>query len=214
MMMVPLPFVMLVILRVSRTSRATSGFKLNKAIPLPNERQKDLLPSRCEEEVFPSRTLSSVGAQWLLEVERRGRGLRVQLDQCAWGAPSMKPTLLLVSHSHFEALCPRNHVHEVLKGKVYSKQFNKVVYRTKLAQEYPLDLCAAMATAIATLHQDPLRHFKLTFQLPSLDKRKRPVGQAVPDPQHRQFRPATLAIASGYEARRSQTVARRGDAPW
>lgn len=142
---------------------------------------------------------------WMLNVVRLARALWVQFDQCAWGAPSLKPTLLLVSHSQFYKVhksCPGNHRHIVLKGKVFSKLFNRVVFRTKLAQEYPVALCEAMAQAIVSIVKAPLQHFQPSFELLSAEKRKRPLGQAMKDPQHRQARSAALAVSAGYQLKR------------
>ena len=80
---------------------------------------------------------STRGIQRLL---RCARAWLIHFDQCAWGAPSMKPTSLCVTHAAFSPLhrrCPGHHAHEILQGQVYSEFFGKVVYRTKLAQEYP-----------------------------------------------------------------------------
>ena len=108
----------------------------------------------------------------------------VDLDQCAFGAPSRKPTRLILSNQRMQRslhkTCPGNHVHEVLKGKVYSEQFKKVVYRTKLAQEYPWKLCQTMAKDIQDLWQSPLSHLEQSFDLQSSESRKRPVGQDIP----------------------------------
>ena len=77
---------------------------------------------------------------WIRRLMREARTFQVDFDQCAFGAASMKPTRILMSHQRLQAglarKCPGNHVHEVLKGKVWSDQFGKVVFRTKLAQVY------------------------------------------------------------------------------
>ena len=103
------------------------------------------------------------------------RGLFVDLDQCFFGAPSKKPTRLLVSHQIFQSLlakaCPGNHKHVVLKGKVFSHQFGRVVYRTKLAQVYPAAMCSAMASAIRSLWDDPLQWFPSFFRIGGLGAR-------------------------------------------
>ena len=143
----------------------------------------------------------------MLELSRHSRSLFVDLDQCFFGAPSKKPTRLLVSHQVFQLClarsCPGNHKHVVLKGKVFSQQFGRVVYRTKLAQVYPKAMCSAMASAILQLKQDPLQWFKSSFALagPALE-RKRPVGQVITWKEHRQQQSALAAVASGYQLKR------------
>ena len=130
----------------------------------------------------------------------------VDLDQCAFGAPSRKPTRLILSNQRMQRslhkTCPGNHVHEVLKGKVYSEQFKKVVYRTKLAQEYPWELCRTMAKDIQDLWQSPLSHLEPSFDLKSSDSRKRPVGQDIPWKIHRQQKTALNALSAGYQLKR------------
>ena len=115
------------------------------------------------------------------------RAFSVDFDQCAFGAPSMKPTRVVGSHQSLTAAlfrkCPgrsRSHRHVVLKGKVFSQQFGRVVYRTKLAQVYPHAMCEAMAGAVRQLLQDPLQHLVSSLVLinPKGD-RKRPLGTAV-----------------------------------
>ena len=130
------------------------------------------------------------------------RACFVDLDQCAFGAPSQKPTRLLLSNQRMQKAlcrsCPGGHVHEVLKGKVYSEQFKKVVFRAKLAQEYPWELCRIMATDIAALWKEPFSHFQQSFDLVSVDTRKRAAGQDIPWKVHRQRSTALNALASGW----------------
>ena len=127
-------------------------------------------------------------------------------DQCAFGAPSRKPTRLVLSNQRMQRSlqrsCPGNHVHIVLKGKVYSEQFKKVVFRTKLAQEYPWDLCGSMAADIEALWRRPFDHLAQSFALMSLDQRKRAVGQEISWKVHRQRSTALKALASGYQLKR------------
>eukprot|EP00434_Breviolum_minutum_P042196 symbB.v1.2.037543.t1/scaffold5571.1/size28630/6 len=124
----------------------------------------------------------------------------VDLDQCAFGAPSRKPTRLILSNQRMQRslhkTCPGNHVHEVLKGKVYSEQFKKVVYRTKLAQEYPWELCRTMAKDIQDLWQSPLSHLEPSFDLKSSD------SQDIPWKIHRQQKTALNALSAGYQLKR------------
>ena len=100
---------------------------------------------------------------WIRRLMREARTFQVDFDQCAFGAASMKPTRILMSHQRLQAglarKCPGNHAHEVLKGKVWSDQFGKVVFRTKLAQVYPHAMCSQMARDIEALWSRPLEHF-------------------------------------------------------
>ena len=134
------------------------------------------------------------------------RAWEVDLDQCAFGAPSRKPTKILMSDQRMQAAlqrsCPGNHKHQVLKGKVWSDQFQRVVYRTKLAQVYPWDLCNQMAEDIKALWTRPFSQLQASFELKSLDKRKRAVGQVIPWKVHRQQRTALSATAAGYQLKR------------
>ena len=135
------------------------------------------------------------------------RALVVDLDQCFFGAPSKKPTRLLVSHQVFqrwlEKSCPGNHKHVVLKGKVFSQQFGTVVYRTKLAQVYPTAMCSAMAQSVLSLWRDPLQWFQPSFELRGMTAdRKRPVGQHINWKPHRQHQSALAAVSSGYQLKR------------
>ena len=145
---------------------------------------------------------STRGIQRLL---RCARAWLIHFDQCAWGAPSMKPTSLCVTHAAFSPLhrrCPGHHAHEILQGQVYSEFFGKVVYRTKLAQEYPHMLCAAMAEAISAVRVRPLQLMVSSFGLLSTGKRKRLLGKAMHWEGHRQHLTAQLAAASGYQLKR------------
>ena len=136
----------------------------------------------------------------------RARAFFVDFDQCAFGAPSVKPTRLMLSNQRMAAglarKCPGNHAHEVLKGKVWSDQFGKWVYRTKLAQVYPYNMCSQMASDIAEIWRSPLGHLRDTFQLDSMDVRKRALGQAIAWKTHRQHNTALAAVASGYQLKR------------
>jgi hypothetical protein len=77
-----------------------------------------------------------------------------------------------------------------------------VVYRTKLAQEYPHLLCAAMAEAISAVRVRPLQLMVSSFGLLSTGKRKRLLGKAMHWEGHRQHLTAQLAAASGYQLKR------------
>ena len=79
----------------------------------------------------------------------------VLLHQCAYGAPTMKPTGLLTSSPWMKAvrtLChevrPHNHLKMGLVGKVFDFVSQSVVWRTALAAEYPAGLCWAWSKAL------------------------------------------------------------------
>ena len=137
-------------------------------------------------------------------LQLRARTMDVDLDQCMFGAPSMKPTRLRVSHAAFLALqcsCNGSHTHERLKGKVWDPKRKKIVFRTKLAQEYPFVLCAAMAMAVQTIRNNPLQQFSESFTLTALD-RKRKLGTPVTWTGHRQEQTAAKALQAGYQLKR------------
>ena len=143
----------------------------------------------------------------MISLKKWTRALFVDLDQCFFGAPSKKPTRLLVSHQVFQTWlarsCPENHKHITLKGKVFSKQFGRVVFRTKLAQVYPEAMCTSMAHAVLMLREDPLQWFTKSFALTGKPAdRKRPLGQDILWKPHRQLQSALAAVSSGYQLKR------------
>ena len=128
---------------------------------------------------------------------------RFELDMCRFGSPHMKPTALLSSQdlSTLALRCDKSvrpHQHEPLVGKI--KRDGKWIYKTRLAQVYPLELCNKWAEAILASN-DPLQ---LTF-LWKLDpaSRKRPAGQPIEWVQHKQHATAEKAAQSGYQLKRS-----------
>ena len=142
----------------------------------------------------------------LVRVARLCRTINVDFDQCMWGAPSVKPTRLMVTSELFRGLevrCDGSHVHTKLKGRVWSDFFGRMVYRTKLAQEYPYRMCEVMAQCIADMARSPFDHLAPTFALtgPKAD-RKRPLGQVVLWKGHRQAASALKAVAAGYQLKR------------
>ena len=143
---------------------------------------------------------------WIRRLMREARTFQVDFDQCAFGAASMKPTRILMSHQRLQAglarKCPGNHVHEVLKGKVWSDQFGKVVFRSKLAQVYPHPMCSQMAHDIESLWSRPLEHFAPFVSLSSNEDRKRPIGQQILWKEDKQHNTALAAVASGYQLKR------------
>ena len=140
-----------------------------------------------------------------VHLARIARMFMVDFDQCNFGAPSRKPTRLAVTHQCFsdlEGSCRGGHSHIVLKGKVWSDRHQRWVFRAKLAQEYPWQLCIRMAQHIATLFEAGTPQFTTSFKLTSKDARKRPVGQQVLWKEHRQRLTALKAVASGYQLKR------------
>ncbi|CAL1156872.1 unnamed protein product [Cladocopium goreaui] len=97
-------------------------------------------------------------------------------------------------------LVRRGHVHKKLKGKLWDPQQERMVFKTKQAQEYPLALCATIAQQIFA-HQ--FSHFHKTFQLrvPGAD-RKRALHSAKEWAGHRQAETASKALAAGYQLKR------------
>ena len=134
------------------------------------------------------------------------RALAIDLEQCAFGAPSRKPTRLECSNELFDPLaitCPGGHGHIKLKGKVIDPETGKRVFKTKAAQVYPWALCAAFASVVHALWQDPFQHLQASFQLvtPASD-RKRQLGSCKPWLGHRQMSSAQRAQWAGYQLKR------------
>ena len=134
------------------------------------------------------------------------RAFPLDFDQCVFGAPSKKPTRLLVSNDRPDAIairCRGGHVHIKLKGKIWDALAHKWVFKTKAAQVYPWALCASLATSIAALFFDPLGALRPSFELetPSAD-RKRALGSGRLWPGHRQSESAQKALAAGYQLKR------------
>ena len=135
----------------------------------------------------------------------RAHIFEVDFDQCMWGAPSMKPTRLACSHEMLSILrvrCDGCHPHIKLKGQVWSTQFKRWVFRTKLAQEYPWQMCQAMAHSVVEIMEDKCSHFADSFRLQDVGDRKRPLGQLVPFREHKQALTALFAQAAGYQLKR------------
>ena len=140
----------------------------------------------------------------IANLQHLARAFCVDFDQCEFGAPSMKPTRLLVSHQSFRALhcrCSRSHKHVKLTGKVWSEFFQSWVFRTKLAQVYPGQLCQQFADILIPVWLDQGWQFRDSFRLCTTD-RKRPLGQPLKWKQHRQALSALKAEAAGYQLKR------------
>lgn len=139
-------------------------------------------------------------------LETSARAMDLDFDQCAFGAPSVKPTRLRVSSEALQDVClscPGDHEHELLQNQVWDPRRHRMVFRTKLAQEYPHALCATMALAVQQLRTDDLAHLAPSFALttPAAD-RKRALGQPARWFGHRQEGTARKALASGYQLKR------------
>ena len=137
---------------------------------------------------------------------RETRALSLDLDQCAFGTPWVKPTRLLASTALIDDICvrcPGNHMHKKLKGKVWDPVKQRMVFRTKLAQVYPFALCATLAAQIAALRLDPLHALSSSFALalPAAD-RKRQLYSGKLWIGHRQQDTAQKALAAGYQLKR------------
>ena len=134
------------------------------------------------------------------------RALALDLDQCAFGAASLKPTRLLCSTDLCDDIavrCPGGHVHVKLKGKVRDPQSGKLVFKTKAAQVYPWAFCATIASAVQDLFLDNVAHLQASFALctPAAD-RKRALGSSKPWPGHKQAGTAQKAQSAGYQLKR------------
>ncbi|CAE7840542.1 unnamed protein product [Symbiodinium sp. CCMP2592] len=129
----------------------------------------------------------------------------VDFDQCEYGSPHRKPTRLLVSHAALLALaraCSGEHVHVPLRGLTRSDT-GKKIFKTKAAQVYPSELCAAWAIAVTAIVQRSAQQFAASFALtaPSAE-RKRSLGSQISWKGHRQAAAARLAAAGGYQLKR------------
>jgi len=126
------------------------------------------------------------------------------LDMCRFGSKHKKPTAVLstIDLAAMALQCDKDvrpHVHEPLTGTIIVD--GRKIFRTRLAQVYPVRLCGLWADLIVGLQTDPLTAtFKLTT--PQVD-RKRPLGQPVPWKAHKQRFTAEKAVAAGYQLKRS-----------
>lgn len=142
----------------------------------------------------------------LLQLVRSARAFNLECDQCVFGTPWMKPTRFICSNEQLDILCircPGGHTHESLKGKVWDPVLQRMVFKTKQAQVYPLALCATIADQVRSIFLQELPHLKLTFELcvPAAD-RKRALHSARPWKVHRQADTAQKALFAGYQLKR------------
>ena len=142
----------------------------------------------------------------LLQLVRSARTFNLECDQCVFGTPWMKPTRFVCSNEQLDVLCvrcPGGHTHESLKGKVWDPSLQRMVFKTKQAQVYPLALCATIADQVRSIFLQELPHLKLTFELcvPAAD-RKRALHSARPWKEHKQADTAQKALFAGYQLKR------------
>ena len=142
----------------------------------------------------------------LLQLVRSARTFNLECDQCVFGTPWMKPTRFVSSNEQLDVLCvrcPGGHTHESLKGKVWDPSLQRMVFKTKQAQVYPLALCATIADQVRSIFLQELPHLKLTFELcvPAAD-RKRALHSARPWKEHKQADTAQKALLAGYQLKR------------
>ena len=130
---------------------------------------------------------------------------KITLDMCRFGSVHKKPTSIMAAMDLHELarscdMVARPHEHEPLVGMVAIN--GQKVFRTKLAQVYPAELCDAWAAVVAAVRShDPLA---ATFEMVTpASGRKRPVGQPVPWKSHKQRASAEKATAAGYQLKRS-----------
>ena len=104
---------------------------------------------------------------------------------------------------HPSPLSGRSQTCVKLKGKMWDPVQQRMVFKTKAAQVYPLALCATVAQAVAQIFEDPFQHFAPTFALctPSAD-RKRTLGSFKPWLGHKQQLTAAKATWAGYQLKR------------
>ena len=140
----------------------------------------------------------------------------VTFNMCAYGGCSAKPTTIWTNCGRLLALrrvCPgisSSHRHVELKGKVWCNVARKKVWRTKLAQVYPVELCDQWALEIEGIMAavDPSVEAALARWAGSLalitdpKDRKRAVGSPTKVAEHRQFISGSRAVAAGYQLKK------------
>ena len=142
----------------------------------------------------------------MLDLWRLCRALAVDFDQCMFGAPSRKPTRLLVTSALFDVLavqCSGAHQHVALQGQEWCSRTNTWIWKTKRAQVYPHQMCVHMAATVSALVRHDLSHLQPSFDLAlTASERKRPLGPGLDRPAHRQANTAALAQFAGYQLKR------------
>ena len=148
----------------------------------------------------------------MIELVRRCRANRTELDMCRFGSPHMKPTAIVGTFKLIALAlrCDRDrrpHQHDPLSGTVMVD--GKKMFKTRLAQVYPAHLCRQWAAEICSQLQrqevetDPLV-LTFTMTIPSKE-RKRSLGQPVPWSVHRQLGTGERAQAAGYQLQKGVT---------
>ena len=148
----------------------------------------------------------------MIELVRRCRASRIELDMCRFGSPHMKPTAIVGTFKLIALAlrCDRDrrpHQHDPLSGTVMVN--GKKMFKTRLAQVYPAHLCQQWAAEICSQLQrqevvtDPLA-LTFTMTIPSKE-RKRSLGQPVPWSVHRQLGTGERAQAAGYQLKKGVT---------
>ena len=140
----------------------------------------------------------------VLSLRQRHRLFDVDVDQCAFGARSRKPTRFLVSSqicTQWARACPGGHGHLRLRGAVRDVQ-GRVCFVTKAAQVYPEALCATIAGTIQEILSGDCPWFQATYALKDDAPRKRPLGDVRLWRGHRQAEGARLAQFAGYQLKR------------
>ena len=148
----------------------------------------------------------------MLDLIQKCKAVRVELDMCRFGSPHMKPTAIVGTFklSALALRCDRDrrpHGHDPLTGTVVVN--GKKMFKTRLAQVYPTQLCNHWAGEIYQQlrkdgnSSDPLA-LTYTMSIPAAE-RKRPLGQPVPWVMHRQFGTGEKAQAAGYQLKKGVT---------
>ena len=94
----------------------------------------------------------------MIELVRRCRASRIELDMCRFGSPHMKPTAIVGTFKLIALAlrCDRDrrpHQHDPLSGTVVVN--GKKMFKTRLAQVYPVHLCQQWAAEICSQLQRP-----------------------------------------------------------
>ena len=138
----------------------------------------------------------------MIEVKSSLHPAIVTFDMCRFGSKHLKPTTVWSSFEMADLAlrCDKDvrpHQREQLKG--FTVVNGKKIFKTRLAQVYPVRLCAVWAQQVVI--DDPLSR---TFGLicPPAE-RKRPLGQPVPWSPHRQLRSGEKARSAGYQLKKS-----------
>ena len=146
------------------------------------------------------------------DLELRTGAVRVYHDMCQHGSPHKKPTVFLSSHPAFLSLgrrCPGDHYHEPLEGLTTDPDTGKEIFKTKLAQAYPRELCDLYAELAQPLLDKPIGPSSPSDPLllsylatTPATERKRALGEPVLREPHRQHGSAVSSVAAGVQMRK------------